>query len=91
MRLLALSHGVDGQGAFRYFQFMGEYKINKKLGNRIRKLRREQKISQERLAEKAKIHRTYMGKIERGESNPPIHTVEKIANALKVRVGDLFF
>lgn len=70
---------------------MRKYKINKKLGKRIRKLRKEQKISQEGLAEKTKIHRTYMGKIERGESNPPLHTVEKIANALKVKVGDLFF
>lgn len=69
---------------------MRDYKINEKLGKRIRKLRKEQKISQEGLAEKAKIHRTYMGKIERGESNPPVHTVEKIANALKVKVGDLF-
>lgn len=69
---------------------MREYKINKKLGKRIRKFRREQKLSQEVLADKAGIHRTYMGKIERGESNPPVHTIEKIAKALKVKVGDLF-
>ncbi|MCL5073502.1 MAG: helix-turn-helix domain-containing protein [Actinobacteria bacterium] len=69
---------------------MREYKINKQLGKRIRRLRREQKISQEKLAEKAGIHRTYMGKIERGESNPPIHTVEKIAKALKIPISELF-
>lgn len=69
---------------------MREYKINKQLGKRVRRLRREQKMSQEELAEKAGIHRTYMGKIERGESNPPVHTVEKIANALKISLKDLF-
>lgn len=90
LKLFIPLHGVDGKGTFRYVQSMKEYKINKKLGKRIRKLRKEQKISQEGLAEKAKIHRTYMGKIERGESNPPIHTVGKIANALKVSLSKLF-
>ena len=66
-----------------------KYKINIKLGKKIKKLRKEQKISQEELADKADIHRTYMGKIERGESNPPVHTVSKIAKALKVNAGEL--
>lgn len=69
---------------------MREYKINKQLGKRVRRLRKEQKISQEELAEKAGIHRTYMGKIERGESNPPVHTVSKIAKALRISLSDLF-
>lgn len=69
---------------------MREYKVNKKLGKRIRRIRKEQKLSQEELADKAGIHRTYMGKIERGESNPPVHTVEKIAKALKVSLNMLF-
>jgi transcriptional regulator with XRE-family HTH domain len=66
-----------------------KYKINIRLGKKIKKLRKEQRISQESLADKAGIHRTYMGKIERGESNPPMQTVNKIASALKVKTGEL--
>ncbi len=66
------------------------YKVNLELGKRVRRLRHKLDISQEKLAEKAGIHRTYMGKIERGESNPPLHTVSKIAKALKVSLSDLF-
>lgn len=66
------------------------YKVNQDLGKRIRRLRHRMDLSQEKLAEKAGIHRTYMGKIERGESNPPLHTVSKIAKALKVKISDLF-
>ncbi len=66
------------------------YKVNLELGKRVRRLRKKLDLSQEELAEKAGIHRTYMGKIERGESNPPLHTVSKIAKALKVTLSDLF-
>lgn len=66
------------------------YKVNLKLGKTVRRLRRRLDLSQEKLAEKAGIHRTYMGKIERGESNPPVQTVNKIAKALKVDMSDLF-
>jgi transcriptional regulator with XRE-family HTH domain len=66
------------------------YKVNLELGKRVRRLRNKLDLSQEELAEKAGIHRTYMGKIERGESNPPLHTVSKIAKALKVEMSDLF-
>lgn len=66
-----------------------KYKVNIRLGKKIKKLRKEQKISQEELADKAGIHRTYMGKIERGESNPPMQTVNKIASALKVSLKDI--
>lgn len=66
------------------------YKICIKLGKRIRKIRKEKGFSQEELADKAKVHRTYMGKIERGESNPPIYTIFKISKALSVHIFDLF-
>lgn len=66
------------------------YKVNIKLGRKIKRLRKELKISQEKLAERANIHRTYMGRIERGESNPPIYTVYKIATGLKKSLKDLF-
>ncbi len=66
------------------------YKVNIKLGRKIKRLRKELKISQEELAAKAGIHRTYMGRIERGESNPPVYTVYKIAKALKKQLKELF-
>jgi len=66
------------------------YKICQQFGKRVQKLRKTQKISQDELAARAKIHRTYMGKIERGESNPPLYTIFKIATALKVSLSELF-
>lgn len=53
-------------------------------GEKIKVARKKANISQEDLADSAGIHRTYMGRIERGESNPPIYTVYKICNALKI-------
>ena len=41
-------------------------------------------VSQEDLADRVEIHRTYMGGIERGERNPTLVTIKKIANALGV-------
>ncbi len=64
---------------------VSKQKLLKAFGKRVKHLRRFADISQEDLADKAKIHRTYMGRIERGESNPPIYTVYKIMKALKVR------
>lgn len=66
------------------------YKINKRVGQRIKALRKKKGLSQEELASRAKIHRTYMGKIERGESNPPLFTLYKIAKAIPVHISELF-
>lgn len=66
------------------------YKICKKVGHRIKLLRKERGYSQEELAAKAGIHRTYMGKIERGESNTPLYTLYKIADGLSVHIHKLF-
>mgnify|MGYP001558684479 CR=1 FL=1 len=60
-------------------------KYLKKVGEQIIKARKKLGISQEELADLSKIHRTYMGRIERGESNPPIYTIYKIAKALKMK------
>lgn len=61
-----------------------------KFGKRIRQLRDERGISQEKLGELAKVHRTYVGMIERGEKNVTLTNIEKFARALKLDVKDLF-
>ena len=60
------------------------------LGRRIRKLREQAGISQENLGFLSGLHRTYVGAIERGECNPSVLSLKKIADALKVGLGDLF-
>lgn len=57
---------------------------------RVRMLREEQGISQEKLAEKSELHRTYIGMIERLERNPSLVCIHKIANGLGVHITDLF-
>lgn len=65
-------------------------KIQRQLGDRIRFLRKKLNLSQEELAFDAGLDRTYVGGIERGERNPSILNIEKIANILKVPIKDLF-
>jgi XRE family transcriptional regulator, regulator of sulfur utilization len=60
------------------------------IGNRIRKYRKFKKLSQEQLAEMAGTHYSYIGKIERGEHNPTIQTLEKISEALEIDLAALF-
>lgn len=59
------------------------------LGNTIKKLRRRIGISQEALAEEAGIHRTYMGRVERGKQNISALNILKVAKALKVPASKL--
>ena len=60
------------------------------VGEKIRALRKERGLSQEELGEKANLHHTYVGAIERGEKNASIDTLDKIADALGVVIVDLF-
>jgi transcriptional regulator with XRE-family HTH domain len=62
----------------------------KRLGTRVRDLRREERMSQEALADAAGIGRSYMSGIERGVRNCSVLHLFKIARALKVQVADLF-
>lgn len=61
-----------------------------KFGNRVRELRKLKNLSQEELAFRADVHRTYIGMIERAEKNITLLNIEKIANALEVSINDLF-
>jgi transcriptional regulator with XRE-family HTH domain len=58
-------------------------------GDNIQKYRKERKVSQEKLAELAGVHRTYIGMIERAEKNITLRNMEKIAKALNVEIKDL--
>lgn len=56
----------------------------KGLGGRIRDARLNAKISQESLAELAEVHVSYIGQVERGEKNPSVKVLARIAQALKI-------
>ena len=59
-------------------------------GQRVQKIRKARNLSQEKLAELAGVHRTYIGMIERAEKNITLCNIEKIAQALKVDIKELF-
>ena len=61
-----------------------------KFGKRIKQLREERGISQEKLGELAKVHRTYVGMIERGEKNITLINIGKFAKALNTDINKLF-
>ena len=55
----------------------------------IRKAREAKGWSQEELAERAELHRTYVGSVERGERNISIDNMERLASALGTKIADL--
>lgn len=69
---------------------MAKRDVLKAFGDRVRKIRAQLGLSQEELARIAKIDRTYIGGIERGERNAGIKNVHRIADALGVPAADLF-
>jgi len=69
---------------------MGEDDIRARFGRAVRKRRQELGLSQEELADRAGIHRTYVGDVERGERNIALQNIEKLAKALDVPISTLF-
>jgi transcriptional regulator with XRE-family HTH domain len=63
--------------------------IGTRFGQRLREVRRGRKISQERLADLAGLHRTYISSVERGQRNVTIETVKKLAESLGVTMAEL--
>jgi transcriptional regulator with XRE-family HTH domain len=59
-------------------------------GRRVRELRKARGLSQEELAARAGVHWTYLGGIERGERNPALVNIGRIAAALKIPLVELF-
>lgn len=68
---------------------MARTNAQQKLGKKIKQLRLDAGLSQERLGEMTGLDRTYISGIERGVRNPSLKNIEKLAKALKVRVADL--
>lgn len=64
--------------------------IKKKFGQKVREKRQFVNLSQEELAARAGLHRTYIGSIERGERNIALVNIGKIASALGCSVSELF-
>jgi len=60
------------------------------LGRRIRSLRKAKGLTQQQLGEQADLNYKYLGAVERGEENPSVKVLERIATALKVELIDLF-
>ena len=64
--------------------------IKAKVGKRIKELRNKLGISQEELAFRSEIHRTYIASLEVGKRNVSIETLEKVINALEVSMSEFF-
>jgi len=61
-----------------------------RLGRKLQKLRKEKGLTQEELAEKVRVSTTWIGYIETGYRKPNLKMLYKIANALDVKVKDIF-
>lgn len=68
---------------------MGRTSSKQKLGKKIRQLRTDLELTQEKLGEMTSLDRTYISGIERGIRNPSIAAIERLAKALKVKASDL--
>jgi transcriptional regulator with XRE-family HTH domain len=69
---------------------MKRAKIYQQLGQRIRALRQQRGLSQEKLALEAGLHRTYIGDIEAANKRVSLEKLEQIAKALDVSLCELF-
>ncbi|MFF2909777.1 helix-turn-helix domain-containing protein [Paenibacillus sp. NPDC057934] len=67
---------------------MSDLKV--KIGERLRSFRTDKGLTQEELADRADVHFTYVGKLERGEVNFTIESIENIMNALELPLENIF-
>jgi transcriptional regulator with XRE-family HTH domain len=64
--------------------------ILKKFGQRLKEIRNNKGLSQERLASLTGLHRTYISDIERGKKNISLRNIEKLSKSLRVKMSDFF-
>jgi transcriptional regulator with XRE-family HTH domain len=64
--------------------------LRNQFGQAVRRLRTDAGYSQESFADACKVHRTYIGSIERGKTNVSLDNIELIARTLKIPVSRLF-
>ena len=64
--------------------------LAKIVGQRIRNYRTQLGLSQEKLAELAGCHPTYIGQLERGEKNATLESIDKVASSLQIYLSKLF-
>ena len=60
-----------------------------RFGAKLRLAREKSQLSQEALAEKAGLHRTYIGQVERGERNISVDSMERLADAVGEHLWDM--
>lgn len=63
--------------------------LRQRFADNLRELRNSRGLTQEELAEKAGLHRTYVGSVERGERNLTLESMRRLAEALDVSVWSL--
>jgi len=63
--------------------------VGQRVGANIKRLRKAQAISQEELADRAGVHRTYISQVERAVKSPTLHSLDRIASALGVPLTEL--
>lgn len=61
-----------------------------KFGKKVREERDKLGLSQEELAARTGVHRTYIGMIERAEKNITLENIQKVCKALNLKIGDFF-
>lgn len=64
--------------------------ILKSFGQRVKKIRLDKGLSQEEFADLSGFHRTYIGMIERGERNPSLKNIQKLAKTFQISLSELF-
>ena len=69
---------------------MKKVDVRVRFGRAVRRRREQLQISQEELAHRAEMHRTYVGDIERGARNVSLINIERLARALELKPSELF-
>jgi ribosome-binding protein aMBF1 (putative translation factor) len=90
VRCLPTIRGVNLQKFSNFGIMIQDKSMLIKFGNRVKRLRTDQNISQEELAYRCNFYRTYIGMVERAERNITLGNIVKIANGLNITLEQLF-